>query len=327
MDRRAFLGTLAGGLLAAPLAAEAQQAGKLSTVGVLSIGTDPAQSGQWQPFLDAMRELGYVEGRNLVVKRAFGKGQTERLAGLVAELVGARVDVIVTTGSRETRAVQQATATIPVVMTLVVDPVAEGFVKTLAQPGKNVTGVTSLVPGLTQKYVELLKEALPTAARFGVIASPPNPVPENRRELEAAVKALGISVSFLQVSGPGDFDPTFARAKREGVTAIIATADAVTFLHRRALVELALKHHLPGIYWAREYVEAGGLMTYSASLAELRRRAAGYVDKILKGAKPGDLPIEQPTKFDLVINLKTAKALGLTIPQSLLQRADQVIDP
>jgi ABC-type uncharacterized transport system substrate-binding protein len=326
MDRRAFIGTLAGGLLAAPLAAGAQQVGKLSTIGVLSIGTDPAQPGQWQPFLDAMRELGYVEGRNLVVNRAFANGQTERLAGLIAELVGARVDVIVTTGSRETRAVQQATATIPVVMTLVVDPVAEGFIKSLSQSGNNVTGVTSLVPGLSQKYVEILKEALPTAARFGVITSPPNPVPENRRELEAAVKTLRMSVSFLSVSGPGDFDHTFARAKREGVTGIVATADGVTFLHRRALVELALKHQLPGIYWAKEYVEAGGLMAYSASLADLRRRAAGYVDKILKGAKPADLPIEQPSKFELVINLRTAKALGLTLSPSLLQRADQVIE-
>jgi putative ABC transport system substrate-binding protein len=211
-------------------------------------------------------------------------------------------------------------------MTFVVDPVAEGFVKGLAQPGTNATGVTILVPGLSQKYVELLKEVLPTAARFGVIASPANPVPENRRELEAAVKALGMSVSFLPVSGPADFDPVLARAKRDGVSGIIATADAVTFLHRRALVEVVSKHHLPGIYWAREYVEAGGLMTYSASLADLRRRAASYVDKILKGAKPADLPIEQPTKFELVINLKTAKTLGLTIPPSLLQRADQVIE-
>jgi putative ABC transport system substrate-binding protein len=317
---------LAGGLLAAPLAAEAQQAGKVFTVGLVSIGTDPAESGLWQPFLDAMRERGYVEGRNLVVKRAFANGQRERLAGLVAELVGTRVDVIVTTGSRETRAVQQAAATIPIVMNLGVDPVAEGFVKSLARPGGNVTGVTSLVPGLSQKYVGLLKEILPTAAQFGVITSPHNPVPENRRELEAAAKALGLSVSFLPVSEPGDFDPTLARAKREGVSGIIATADPVTFLHRRALVEVALKHRLPGIYWAREYVEAGGLMTYSANLADLRRHAAIYVDKILKGAKPGDLPVEQPTKFELVINLKTAKALGLSIPPSLLQRADQVIE-
>ena len=324
MPRRAFMAAIAGGLLATPLAAEAQQAGKVSTVGLLSVGTDPAQSGQWQPFLDAMRELGYVEGRNLVVKRAFGSA--ERLAGMVVELIGARVDVIVTTGSRETRAVQHATASIPIVMTFVVDPVAEGVVKSLAHPGTNATGVTSLVPGLSQKYVELLKEVLPTATRFGVVTSPLNPVPANRRELEAAVRALGMSVSYLPVSGPADFDSQLARAKRDGVTGIIATSDGVTFLHRRALADVALKHRLPGIYWAREYVEAGGLMTYSASLADLRRHAAIYVDKILKGAKPGDLPIEQPTKFEMVINLKTAKVLGLTIPPSLLQRADQVIE-
>jgi putative ABC transport system substrate-binding protein len=205
------------------------------------------------------------------------------------------------------------------------DPVAEGFVKSLAQPGTNVTGLTSLVPGLSQKYVELLNEALPTARRFGVVATR-DPVPENRHELEAAVKARGLTLSFLVVSEPVDFDTTLARAKRDGVTGIVAPVDGVTFRHRRALVEAALKHRLPGIYWAREYGEAGGLLTYGASLADLRRHAAIYVDKILRGARPADLPIEQPTKFDLVINLKTAKALGLTIPPSLLVRADQVIE-
>jgi putative ABC transport system substrate-binding protein len=288
------------------------------------MGTDPAQSDVWQPFLDGMRELGYVEGQNLFVKRAFGN--LDRLPSMVAELVAAGVDVIVTTGPRETRAVQQATATIPIVMTFVYDPVAEGLVKSLARPGTNATGVTSLVPGLSQKYVELLKEAVPTARRFGVVTSPRNPPPTNRHELEDAVKARGMSVSFLSISAPADFDSALARAKRDGIAGIIATSDGVTFLHRRALVEAALKHRLPGMYWAREYVEAGGLMTYSASLAGLRRHAAIYVDKVLKGAKPADLPIEQPTKFDLVINLKTAKALGLTIPPSLLQRADQVIE-
>jgi putative ABC transport system substrate-binding protein len=324
MNRRAFMGSLTGGLLAAPLAAGAQPARKTYTVAVLSMGTDPAQSDVWQPFLDGMRELGYVEGQNLFVKRAFGN--LDRLPSMVAELVAAGVDVIVTTGPRETRAVQQATATIPIVMTFVYDPVAEGLVKSLARPGTNATGVTSLVPGLSQKYVELLKEAVPTARRFGVVTSPRNPPPTNRHELEDAVKARGMSVSFLSISAPADFDSALARAKRDGIAGIIATSDGVTFLHRRALVEAALKHRLPGMYWAREYVEAGGLMTYSASLAGLRRHAAIYVDKVLKGAKPADLPIEQPTKFDLVINLKTAKALGLTIPPSLLQRADQVID-
>jgi putative ABC transport system substrate-binding protein len=322
-SRRVFIAAVAGSLLAAPRAGRAQEAGKTYTVGLVSIGTDPGQSSLWQSFIDGMRERGYVEGRNLVVKRAFGN--SDRLAGMLAELVAARVDAIVTTGPRETRTARRATATIPIVMTFVEDPVAEGFVKSLAQPGTNVTGLTSLVPGLSQKYVELLNEALPTARRFGVVATR-DPVPENRHELEAAVKARGLTLSFLVVSEPVDFDTTLARAKRDGATGIIAPVDGVTFRHRRALVEAALKHRLPGIYWAREYGEAGGLMTYGASLADLRRHAAIYVDKILRGAKPAELPIEQPTKFDLVINLKTAKALGLTIPPSLLVRADQVIE-
>jgi len=322
-SRRVFIAAVAGSLLGAPRAGRAQEAGKTYTVGLVSIGTDPGQSSLWQSFIDGMRERGYVEGRNLVVKRAFGN--SDRLAGMLAELVAARVDAIVTTGPRETRTARRATATIPIVMTFVEDPVAEGFVKSLAQPGTNVTGLTSLVPGLSQKYVELLNEALPTARRFGVVATR-DPVPENRHELEAAVKARGLTLSFLVVSEPVDFDTTLARAKRDGATGIIAPVDGVTFRHRRALVEAALKHRLPGIYWAREYGEAGGLMTYGASLADLRRHAAIYVDKILRGAKPAELPIEQPTKFDLVINLKTAKALGLTIPPSLLVRADQVIE-
>ena len=317
------MAAIVGSLLAAPRAGRAQEAGKTYTVGLVSIGTDPGQSSLWQSFVDGMRERGYVEGRNLVVKRAFGN--SDRLAGMLAELVAARVDAIVTTGPRETRTARRATATIPIVMTFVEDPVAEGFVKSLAQPGTNVTGLTSLVPGLSQKYVELLSEALPTARRFGVVATR-DPVPESRHELEAAVKARGLTMSLLVVSEPVDFDTALARAKRDGVTGIIAPVDGVTFLHRRALVEAALKHRLPGIYWAREYGEAGGLLTYGAGLADLRRHAAIYVDKILRGARPADLPIEQPTKFDLVINLKTARTLGLTIPPSLLVRADQVIE-
>jgi putative ABC transport system substrate-binding protein len=325
VERRTFMAMIGGGLFAAPFAAAAQQAGKVYTVGLVSVGTDPAKPVQWQPFLDAMRELGYVKGQNLAVQQAFGNGRPERLPALVAAVVHAKVDVIVTTGTRETQAVRQATATIPIVMLVVPDPVAQGFVASLARPGGNITGLTNLIPGLSQKYVELLKEVLPSASRFAVISTPPNPVPENRRELEAAVKVLGMSVSFLPVRGPEDFEAALIRAKREGATGIIATADPVTFLHRRTLVGLALQYRLAGIYWTREFVEDGGLMTYSASFGGLRRRAAIYVDKILKGAKPADLPVEQPTKFELVINLKTAKTLGLTIPQSLLARADDVI--
>jgi putative ABC transport system substrate-binding protein len=259
------------------------------------------------------------------VQDAFGNGRPERLPALVAALVQAKVDVVVTTGTRETKAIREATSTIPIVMLVVPDPVAQGFVASLARPGGNITGLTNLVPGLSQKYVELLREVLPSASRFAVIATPPNPVPENRRELETAVKVLGMSVSFLAVHGAGDFEPALIRARKEGATGIIVTSDPVTFLHRRTLVGLAEKHRLAGIYWTREYVEDGGLMTYSVSVRELRRHAATYVDKILKGARPADLPVEQPTKFELVINLKTAKALGLTIPPSLLRRADEVI--
>jgi putative ABC transport system substrate-binding protein len=326
MDRRVFIGTLAGALIAAPLAARAPSAGKVHHVGLLSIGSDPTWRIPWKPFVEAMSELGYVEGRNLVIRPAFADGNPERLPALVAELINAKVDAIVVTGPRETVAAKRATAVIPIVMTVVPDPVAQGFVASLARPGGNVTGLTSVVPGLGQKYVELLHEALPSATRFAVVASLPNPLPETRQELEAAGRLLGITVSVARVSGPDDFDGVLARAKRDGAAGIIATNDGVTWRHRKLLVQVALKHRLPAIYWAREYVNEGGLMTYSASVADLRRRAATYVDKILKDAKPADLPVEQPATFELVINLKAGKALGLTIPPSLLQRADQVIE-
>ncbi len=198
----------------------------------------------------------------------------------------------------------------------------QGLVASLPRPGGNVTGLTSLVPGLSQKYIELLHEAIPSARRFAVVG---NPGPAILHEVEAAGRVLGVTVAFAEVSEPNDFDHALARVKKDGAAGIIVALDGVTFLHRRTFVPLSLKHGLPGIYWTREYVEEGGLMTYSANIDDLRRRAATFVDKILKGAKPADLPVEQPTKFELVINLKTAKALGLTIPPSLLQRADEVI--
>jgi putative tryptophan/tyrosine transport system substrate-binding protein len=275
-------------------------------------------------FLDAIRELGYVEGRNLAVKRAFAKGHSEDLRRLVTELMRSGVDVAVTTATRETRAVQQAAPTTPIVMLLVPDPVADGFVKTLARPGGNITGLTNAAPGLTQKCVELLREATPTASRFAVIVGG-GLGPETRSELESAGQKLGIELSIAPI-GEQELDAVVAHAKTGGASGIIAPPDYVTFLHRKRLAEAAVKHRLPGCYWAREYVEAGGLLTYSADTIEFRRRAATFVDKILKGAKPADLPVEQPTKFELVINLKTAKALGLTIPPSLLLRADQVIE-
>ncbi|HMF10374.1 MAG TPA: ABC transporter substrate-binding protein, partial [Thermoanaerobaculia bacterium] len=249
----------------------------------------------------------------------------EDLPRLVTELLRSGVDVVVTTATRETKAVKEAAPTTPIVMLLVPDPIAEGFVTTLARPGGNITGLTNLVPGLTQKYVELLREAVPSASRFAVVASPGGPLPEIRSELDSAAKTFGIVLSITPVSGPDNFDAVLARAKREGAAGIIAGGDYVTFQHRKRFVEAALKYRLPGMYWTREYVEEGGLLAYTADMTDLRRRAATFVDKILKGSKPADLPVEQPTKFELVINLKTAKTLGLTIPQSLLARADAVI--
>jgi putative ABC transport system substrate-binding protein len=320
-----YIVTLTLSLLMAPLAGHAQPAGKVYQVGLLGLGSGPTWRTSWAPFLESMQALHYIEGQNLVIQPAFADGKVERLPALVAELVQAQVDVIVTTGTRETVAAKQATSAIPIVMTLVLDPVRQGLVASLARPGGNITGLTSLVPGLSQKYVELLREVLPSAARFAVVVSPPNPVSEQRQELEEAGRTLGVTVSIAHVSGPDDFADVLAQAKQDGAVGIIVTADPVTFRHRRALVHLALQHGLPGIYWTREYVEDGGLMTYSASLAGLRRQAATYVDKLLRGASPAELPIEQPTKFELVINLKTAEALGLTIPPTLLFQADEVI--
>jgi len=327
MNRRGFIRTLTGGLFAAPVAAEAQPAGKVYTVGTLGLGFPNRGQDWWRSFLDGMGELGYVEGRNLIVKRAYAGGRPDRLAGLAAELVRARVDVIVTTAGPETRAARQATSTIPIVVVFAPDPISEGLgVESLARPGGNVTGLTRLVPGLRQKYVELLKEALPSASRFAVVTSPGSLTREGLGELEAATKAFGMSLSNVLVHGPDDFEPALIQSRKEGVTGIIVIGDPFTFRHNRAFAQLTLKHRIPAIYWTREYVDGGGLMSYSADVAGLHRRAAAYVDKILKGAKPADLPIEQPTKFELVINLRTAKALGLTIPSSLLQRADQVIE-
>ncbi len=287
MDRRTFVGSLTMGLLASPLAAEAQQPGKVYTVGILNIGApdQPGRTSFWQPFLDAMHELNYVEGRNLIVTRASAAGRAERLAGLARDLVQANMDVIVTTSTRETQAPKEATSRIPIVMTFAPDPVGQGLVASLSRPG-------------------------------GERNRPDKP--RSRAQAEVCRVAQGGRAGSVPLRRHRQFRVPRAQG-------VIAPADAVTLEHRRALVGVILRHRLPAIYWVREYVDDGGLMAYSTNLKDLRRRAAIYVDKILKGAKPADLPIEQPTKFELVINLKTAKALGLTIPPPLLLRADEVI--
>jgi ABC-type uncharacterized transport system substrate-binding protein len=314
-------------MVATPLVAKAQQAGKVYRIGYVSLGSQPLKGGMWRMIIDAMREFDYVEGQNLVAKLAVAEGRVDRLPRLVTDLVQAKVDVIVTTSTQETLAAKQGTSTIPIVMTLVPDPVEQGLVASLARPGGNVTGMTTMAPGSSQKLIELLREAVPSASRFGVLRSGPSPFLEIRRELESAALQVGVTLSYIEgIKAPDDFDPALARAKREGAGGIIAPLGAFTYTHRATLAQVALKHRLPGIYWVRDYVEVGGLMSYGISFDDVARRAAYFVDRILKGAKPTDLPVERPTKFELVINAKTAKALGLTIPPSLLVRADQVIE-
>ena len=325
MTTRRELLLAAGALLATPFA-RSQQPGKVYQVGILSIGSNPAGEIRWQPFVEAMRQLNYVEGRNLVIRRAFGDGKADRLPGLIADLLGAKVDIIVTTGDREVKALKRATNSIPVIFTFVVDPVAQGFVASLARPGGNITGFTSLVPGLNKKHVELLREAIPSAARFSIVATASNTTPEIRQEYDAAARALGITVSVENVTDRNSYDGALGRAKKSGAAGIIVPMDGETFRYRQALAQLALDHRLPGIYGDVMYVEEGGLMTYSASFADRLRGAAAYVDKVLRGARPADLPVQQPTKLELVINMNTAKALGVVIPQSILIRADRVFE-
>ena len=320
MDRRTFLGTLAGGLLAPPLAAETQQVGKMFRIGGLGSGTP-------EVLRQALREVGYVEGLNLAIEWRGADGKPERFGDLAGELVRLKVDVIVATNPAATFAAKRATASIPIVMVNTPDPVQLGLVVSLGRPGGNVTGTTTLSADLSVKHLELLKEAVPRAVRIAVLCNPSNPWhPLALKGAEAAARSLAVHLQVLEARGPGGLDNAFATMTRDRAEAVLVLADPMTFFHRKRLADLAAKRRLPAMYGLREHVEAGGLMSYWAQQAELYQRVGSYVDRILKGAKPGDLPIEQPTKFELVINLKTAKALGLTIPPSLVQRADAVIE-
>ena len=332
MERRTFLTMAAGGLLAAPLAAEAQPEGKVWRIGMLWFGSSIEELPvrvRFDAFQQGLREQGYMEGRNVAFEHRYAGGKYERLPDLAAELVRLKVDVIVTPGNPPaTLAAKQATSTIPVVFMSAADPVASGFVASLARPGGNITGGTSLVgPGLVGKRLELLQEAVPKLSRVAVLSNPTTP---DARvfigEAEVAARSLKVQLHIMEARGPAEFGGAFAAMIKERASAILVQQDAIYLFNGRQLAELAAKNRLPAMYGLREHVEAGGLMAYAASLAELSRRASTYVGKILQGAKPGDLPVEQATKFDLVINLKTVKALGLRIPHSLLSRADQVIE-
>ena len=268
-----------------------------------------------------------MEGQNIVIESRWAEGQYDRYPALAADLVRSRVDVIVAVSGAATQAVQQATRTIPIVMSLVNDPVGSGLVAALARPGGNVTGLTIVSPDLVGKELELLKEVAPKASRVAILRHPDNPASSAQlREAEAAARVLGLRLQTLAARNPQEIDGAFAAMTRERAGALLILADPLFTRQRRQLAELAMKRRLSSIFWTAEYAEAGGLMVYGASTLDLERRAAPYVDKILKGAKPGDLPVEQPTTFELIINLRTAKAIGLTIPPSLLQRADQIID-
>jgi|SRR5262245_44465997 len=313
-------------LLIAPLATEAQQP-KVYRAGILSPAAVPAESvGTVTNLLPlALREHGYVEGQNLAIERRFAEGQVNRLPELARALVQVRVDVIVAVGAAAIQAAKDATETIPIVMGFGSEPVERGFARSLAHPGGNITGVVLAPEGrLVSKRLELIKEAVPRVGRIGILATGEATSRTQVDEAKKVTSSLGIKLTVVEVQGT-DYDHAFAKIVAEHAGALLVLSSTILHRDRGQIIQLAAKHRLPGLYEWRDQAEAGGLMSYGSSLADLSGRVAVYVDRILKGTKPADLPIEQPTKFELVINLKTAKALGLTIPQSILVRADEVI--
>jgi putative ABC transport system substrate-binding protein len=328
MDRRTLLAGMAA-LVNWPIAAEAQQSQRVYRIGLLSGGTDHTAEANplWRALLEGLRDLGYIQGQNLIVDLRSSEGLHDRLAALASALVRERVDVIVAAATQPVHAAQRATSTIPIVMPNHSDPVGSGIVGSLDRPGGNITGLSILNPDLTGKRLELLGQAVPGLVRVAVLWNPTHEAyPQMLREADAAAKALGLQLYRRPAKGLEDYDAAFAGMTKDRAEALLVLGDVTFWLHRARIADLATKARLPAVFAQREHVEVGGLMSYGADLRDNFRRAATYVAKILKGAKPGDLPIEQPTKFDFVINLRTAKALGLTIPPSLLLRADQVIE-
>jgi putative tryptophan/tyrosine transport system substrate-binding protein len=328
MDRRRFLLTsLAGGLLTAPRASEAQQPAKIARLGILGAGS--AAGVRLEAFIQGLLDLGYVEGRNLVIEYRNHEGKEERLPALAAELVALKVDVILAVSTLPALAAMKVTRTLPIVFAAAAEPVTSGLVTSLARPGGNVTGMSAVAPELVGKCLELLKQTVPGVTR-GVILWQPG-APDERtdkdmlKEAEVASRTLGVRLQAVKARRPEDFERAFSDVTKARAGALIVLTSVMFINERRRLVDLAAKNRLPTVYPQRDFVDVGGLMSYGPNGPDLFRRAATLVDKILKGAKPADLPVEQPTKFELVINLKTAKALGLTIPQSILVRADDVI--
>jgi len=322
------MSTVAGGLLAAPLAAEAQPASKTARIGFLSLSSGPTPTMDISPGL---RELGWIEGQNIAVEYRWAAGREDQLPALAAELVRLKVDVIVTSSGLAAQAAKRATTTIPIVATFVADPVGAGLVASLARPGGNITGLTTLAAGLSAKRLELLKAVVSGSTRIAVLwqrgaLGGERAERDMVEETQVAGRTLGLQLRFVEARRPDDFEQAFSAMTEARVGGLLVLPGPMLFEARRSIVAHAAKSRLPVVYPWREAASVGGLMSYSTNFPDMYRRAATYVDKILKGAKAADLPFEQPTKFELVINLKTAKALGLTIPQSLLQRADQVIE-
>ena len=326
MDRRAFLGTLAGGLLAAPLVVEAQQAGKVWRIGFLAGGARTADGAPPAALRQALAELGYVDGKTVTYVGRWAEAKRDRLPGLVAELIDSKVDVIVTLGGPAAEAAKEATTTIPIVFAGAGDAVGTGLIASLARPGGNMTGITDQATELSAKRLELLKETVPKATRIAVLWNADDRAMTLRyREVERAARILRVTVQPLGVRAPDDFAVAFSAMTRDRPDALFLVTDALTTLNRKLVLDFAAAHRIPAMYESGLPVRDGGLMSYGASPEDTFRRAAAYVDRILKGTKPGELPVEQPTRYYLLVNLKTAKTLGLTIPQSLLGRADEVI--
>ena len=326
MDRRAFLAGAGSVLLAAPLAVQAQPARPVPRVGFLFYG-DPGASPEIEAFRRGLRDLGYVEGQNITIEYRFANGRVGQLPELAAELARSKLDVIVAPGTPAAMAATKATSTTPIVFAGVADAVGAGLVATVARPGGNTTGLTSMSAELGGKRLELLKVVAPKASRVAVLY---NPADRSNvlvlKELQESAPALGLTLHPLAVRGPGEFEGAFSAIARERSYALFGAAGALTTEHRRTLVDLAARSRVPAMWGEQQFVEAGGLMSYAVNFYDEVRRAATYVDKILRGARPADLPVERPTQFELVINLKTAKALGLKIPPSLLAWADRIIE-
>ena len=326
ISRRTFIGTMAVGVLAGPLPARAQRAGKVWRIGYLDQGSATGNGPYFEAFRQGLRDLGWTEGKNITIEVQFAEGKTERLPALAAELARQRVDLIATASTPAALAAKQATSTIPIVMGFVADPVGSGVVRSLARPGGNITGWTHQGLELRGKYLELLKEAVPDAMRFGVLWNPANPVHQlSMGTIEAAARRLKVELYPVGVHEPREIEGAFSALAGKRVDALVVFPDGMFIAQRSVIVGLAARRRLPAMYGVREYAEAGGLMSYGTNLLDMFRLSASFADKILKGARPADLPVEQPTKFELIVNLKTANALGLTIPSAVLQRADEII--